>query len=161
MTVDLHSLFRLPETKTKSSFVDFEFCSIDPFLIDSPECQRQPPNLPHTQCHCVRTRTDVCPCLPHAGASKAGLPALGHCHSHLLPTLHHDFMETQGIMTLPPPSLHVKFCRELGYLGGSVVDHLPLAQAVITGSWDQVPHQATCREPASPFACVSASLCLS
>ena len=30
----------------------------------------------------------------------------------------------------------------MGHLGGSVVEHLPLAQAVIPGSWDQVPHQA-------------------
>ena len=27
-------------------------------------------------------------------------------------------------------------------LGGSVVDHLPLAQAMILGSQDRVPHQA-------------------
>ena len=27
---------------------------------------------------------------------------------------------------------------------------------MISGSWDRVPHQAPCRDPASPFACVSA-----
>ena len=43
-----------------------------------------------------------------------------------------------------------------GYLGGSVVEHLPLAQVVIPGSWDQVLHQASHREPASPSAYVSA-----
>ena len=50
-----------------------------------------------------------------------------------------------------------------GRLGGSVVEHLPSAQVVIPGSWDRVPHRAPCREPASPSACVSASLsvCLS
>ena len=42
-------------------------------------------------------------------------------------------------------------------LGGSVVEHLPSAQGVILGSWDQVLHQAPCMEPASPSACVSAS----
>ena len=46
-------------------------------------------------------------------------------------------------------------------LDGSAVEHLPLAQVVILGSWDQVPHCASCMEPASPSACVSASLSLS
>ena len=45
-----------------------------------------------------------------------------------------------------------------GHLGGSEVEHLPLAQGVIPGSWDGVPHWAPSREPASPSACVSASL---
>ena len=45
-----------------------------------------------------------------------------------------------------------------GHLGGSVVEHLPLAQGVIPGSWDRVLHQAPYGEPASPSACVSASL---
>ena len=48
-----------------------------------------------------------------------------------------------------------------GHLGGSVVEHLPLAQVVILGSWDRVPHQALCREPASPSTYVSASLSVS
>ena len=49
----------------------------------------------------------------------------------------------------------------LGHLGGSVVEHLPLAQVVVPGSWDRVPHRAPCMEPASPSACVSASLSVS
>ena len=53
-----------------------------------------------------------------------------------------------------------KFARE-GYLGGSVVEHLHLVQAIILRSWDRVPHWASCREPASPSAYVSASLSLS
>ena len=49
-----------------------------------------------------------------------------------------------------------------GHLGGSVVEHLPLAQVVILGPGDPVLHWAPCREPASPSAYVSAfSLCLS
>ena len=48
----------------------------------------------------------------------------------------------------------------LGHLGGSVVDYLTLPQVMILGSWDQVPHQALCMEPASPSACVSASVCV-
>ena len=36
-----------------------------------------------------------------------------------------------------------------------------LAQGVILGSWDRVPHWAPCMEPASPSACVSASLSVS
>ena len=39
-----------------------------------------------------------------------------------------------------------------GHLGGSVVEHLPLAQGVIPESWDWVLHQAPPREPASPSA---------
>ena len=37
----------------------------------------------------------------------------------------------------------------IGHLGGSVVEHLPLAQVLIPGS-DQVPQQAPQKEPASP-----------
>ena len=49
----------------------------------------------------------------------------------------------------------------LGCLGGLVVEHLPSAQGVILKFWDRVPHPAPHREPASPSACVSASLCVS
>ena len=48
-----------------------------------------------------------------------------------------------------------------GHLGGSVVEHLPSAQVVILGSRDLVPHWAPLKEPASPSACVSASLYVS
>ena len=44
-----------------------------------------------------------------------------------------------------------------GRLGGSAVEHLPLAQVVILGSWDLALHRVPRREPASP----SASRCLS
>ena len=57
----------------------------------------------------------------------------------------------------------------IGHLDGSAVGHLPLAQVMIPGSWslgvlgswDQVPHLATRREPASPSTYVSAYLCVS
>ena len=39
-----------------------------------------------------------------------------------------------------------------------MVECLPLARVVVPGSWDQVPHWAPCRKPASPSACVSVSL---
>ena len=39
-----------------------------------------------------------------------------------------------------------------GHLGGSVVECLPLAQVVILGSWDWVPHRAPHREPALPMS---------
>ena len=42
-----------------------------------------------------------------------------------------------------------------GHLCGSVVEHLLLAQVVILGSLDQIPHQAPHRKPASPSAYVS------
>ena len=48
-----------------------------------------------------------------------------------------------------------------GRLGGSVVEHLPLAQGVILESRDQVLHWAPCLEPASPSAYISASLSVS
>ena len=38
---------------------------------------------------------------------------------------------------------------------------LPSAQGVILETWDQVPHQSPCMEPASPSVCVSPSLSLS
>ena len=44
---------------------------------------------------------------------------------------------------------------------GSVVEHLPLAELVILGSWNRVLHQAPNREHASPSAYVSASPCVS
>ena len=44
-----------------------------------------------------------------------------------------------------------------GPLGGSVVEHLSLAQGVIPRSWNRVPHWAPCTEPASPSANISAS----
>ena len=39
-----------------------------------------------------------------------------------------------------------------GHLGGSVIEHLPLAQIVILRSWDGVLHWAPHREPVSPSA---------
>ena len=48
-----------------------------------------------------------------------------------------------------------------GHLGGSVVEHLPSTQGVILESRDQVPHQVSLREPASPSAYVSPSLSVS
>ena len=50
--------------------------------------------------------------------------------------------------------------KKTGHLGGSVVEHLPLAQVLIPRSWDGVPHQAPHWKPASPSAYVSVSLSL-
>ena len=41
------------------------------------------------------------------------------------------------------------------------VEHPPSAQDMIPGTWDEVPHQASRREPASPSAYVSAFLFVS
>ena len=46
----------------------------------------------------------------------------------------------------------------VGRPGGAVVERLPLAQVMILGSRDRVPCRAPRMEPASPSACVSASL---
>ena len=51
--------------------------------------------------------------------------------------------------------------EKVGRLGCSAVKHLPLAQGVILESQDQVPHRASCMEPASLSAYVSASFSLS
>ena len=51
--------------------------------------------------------------------------------------------------------------EEGGCLGGSVVEHLSLAQGLILESQDWVPHRDLHREPASPSAYVSASVCVS
>ena len=48
-----------------------------------------------------------------------------------------------------------------GHLGGSAIGSLPSAQGMILESRDRVPHRAPLMEPASPSACVSASLSLS
>ena len=48
----------------------------------------------------------------------------------------------------------------VGHLSGSVVEHLLLAQVMNLGSWDLVPHWGPNREPDSPSAYVSASLCV-
>ena len=57
--------------------------------------------------------------------------------------------------------LHFENFSKRDPVGGSVVEHLPLAQVVIPGFWDQIPHWPPCMEPASPSACVSASPSLS
>ena len=74
-----------------------------------------------------------------------------HLHLHDITYLHSSF-ECAHLLWI-----YVRF-SSTGHLGGSVVEHLPLAQGVIPGSWDRVPHRAPCVEPASPSACVSASL---
>ena len=58
-----------------------------------------------------------------------------------------------------PDSDHLKTFF-LGRLGGSVVEHLPSAHGMTLESLDRVSHWALPVEPASPSACVSASLSL-
>ena len=67
------------------------------------------------------------------------------------------------ILWLPKEGRYVALKKSLilGHLDGSVIERLPLAQVVILGSWDQVPHQAPRREPASLSAYVSAFLSVS
>ena len=62
---------------------------------------------------------------------------------------------------MPPPPHPCSKPMKQGCLGGSVVECLPLAQGVILGSWDRVPPWVPCMEPASPSACVPASLSVS
>ena len=54
-----------------------------------------------------------------------------------------------------------KTIKHLGSLGGAAVWRLPLAQGVILETRDRIPRRAPGMEPASPSACVSASLSLS
>ena len=71
----------------------------------------------------------------------------GTCISHFRSTLYNKMNTCRSI--------------KIQCLGGSVVKRLPPAQGMILESWDQGPHRAPCMEPASPSACVSASLSLS
>ena len=59
-----------------------------------------------------------------------------------------------SILRTKPKSAHGSLHERQngGHLGDSVVEHLPLAQVVILGSWEWVPHKAPRREPASPSA---------
>ena len=57
--------------------------------------------------------------------------------------------------------LTVSLIKMQGCLDGSMGECLPSAQGMVLESQDRVPHWAPCREPASPSACVSASLPLS
>ena len=66
--------------------------------------------------------------------------------------------EIPGFLNL---ASYFEIVSKVGCLGGSAVECLPPAQVVTPGSWDRVPHQAPCMEPASPSAWVSASLCVS
>ena len=43
-------------------------------------------------------------------------------------------------------------------LGGPAIEGLPSAQDVVSESWNRVPYWDPLEEPASPSACVSASL---
>ena len=61
----------------------------------------------------------------------------------------------------PKSSRALKDVKLQGSLGGSAVEHLPSAQGMILETWDQVLYRAPCMEPASPSACVSASLSVS
>ena len=60
------------------------------------------------------------------------------------------------LLFISPQKMTVEGC-----LGGSAVEHLPSTQDVIPGSWDRVPPQTPCEEPASPSAYDSDSLCVS
>ena len=70
------------------------------------------------------------------------------------------FRKLKEIRTCPKRSSqrdeHCLYFKKCGkrHLGGWVIEHLPLALE----SQDRVPHRAPCKEPASPSACVSASL---
>ena len=50
--------------------------------------------------------------------------------------------------------------KAAGCLGGSAVEHLPLAHGVTPGSRNRVPIQAPSMEPASPSTYISAFLSL-
>ena len=67
----------------------------------------------------------------------------------------------QKVLSMISTAKKKKKRRVWGHLNGSVVKHLPLAQVMIPGSWDRVPHWAPHGEPASPSAYVFASLCVS
>ena len=61
----------------------------------------------------------------------------------------------RGALKVPKRNCYMGAPGAPGALGGSVVEHLPWTQVMITGSWDRVPHQ-----PASLCQCLCLSLCL-
>ena len=77
-----------------------------------------------------------------------------HGPSSYVTTLHdHENLVAVGVLGFKKESS--------GSLGGAAVWCLPLAQGAILETRDRIPRQAPCMEPASPSACVSASLSLS
>ena len=68
----------------------------------------------------------------------------------------------QAVCPGRPATVALYLMPEAGTPGGSVAEHLPLAQVMIPGSWDRVLHRAPHREPASPSAIyLCLSLCVS
>ena len=67
---------------------------------------------------------------------------------------HNGGMRTESLKGTAedPLGWQIRKLRFGGHLGGSVVEHLPLPQVMILGSWYQVLHQTPHREPASPSA---------
>ena len=57
-----------------------------------------------------------------------------------------------------PVKFNKSIIKSQGTPGWLSDEHLPLAQGMILESRDPVPHRAPPEEPASPSACVSASL---
>ena len=97
---------------------------------------------------------------PEAALKSTAVPSAGWRTHDSSGELHWRILKTP-VQPLPcfPPT-HLKKVS-VGHLTASVAECLPLAQVLIPGSRDQVPHWAPCMEPASPSACVSASLSLS
>ena len=108
----------------------------------------------------------------HLGCSVGRLSTFGSGHD-LRVLGSHSLLSGESACSSPsaPPPTLVHTCAvsqikslktiKTGRLGGSVVERLPLVQVMIPGSWDRGPHQDPCREPASPSAYVSASVCVS
>ena len=98
---------------------------------------------------------------PRALGRRPPSPAPGRCPAHLshpqacpYPNIHSS--DPREILTYEI-FFSLKFLAEEP-LGGSVVECLPLAQVMISGSWDCALHQASCSVwlPASPFPSLAA-----
>ena len=95
--------------------------------------------------------------------------AAGRLTRPFLPPLwkHLDVQGAQAALEKPLPTAVWKDVREApagkdaGSPGGLSGLAPPPAQGVILETRDRVPHRAPCMEPASPSACVSASLSVS
>ena len=132
------------------------------------EHQEAPPK--HLSPHCASGKRKAwqeagLPTLPTAGRRTGhGNPEahrwLPHCGRSDSLTKDKFLKVKEGKHVALPSSSRKRSLETMGRLRGWAAEPLPSAQALILETRDRVLRRAPCKEPASPSACVSASLCL-